>query len=439
MFLRKVLGVYGIIAASLAVCYAEKIDSALLNTTHYQSGKLPGNWTGAGAEQKLALSPSMEIFGVKPHQAQAKISNNRIATVTIIYLEAGSFFVSTVDETDYIDFRNTSDKEKKKILDEQKKRNKENNQLRQKQQKEFPQLLQQYEKTLKSNLQKLTGSPGYPKTSGTGALKRDTTTFRRGVLKVDLEQIPSQLLQVTITDTSLRQGSQSLTKAKRQKQNLNNVQTLPYGDIIITNIPTVNQGSRGYCYVGCISMISKYHGVDLDIDLLAAKAGYKEGDVENANTSRLLNSLKSEAKLFTKTIQASLPALKREIDAGQPVLLSRRFTRERDAFHSQYAEAFKQGSNKKFPVPEERDNKKLWPNRNHGSHASVIVGYNEYRDEVIFSESWGTSARERRMSVKELKSTSNTLRAFSPSATLPGKSTPYTPALSADRERKIVF
>ena len=27
-------------------------------------------------------------------------------------------------------------------------------------------------------------------------------------------------------------------------------------------------------------MISRYHGLDLDIDLVASKAGYKEGDVE---------------------------------------------------------------------------------------------------------------------------------------------------------------
>ena len=152
----------------------------------------------------------------------------------------------------------------------------------------------------------------------------------------------------------------------------------------------------------------------------------------------MLRSVGTEGKLFIKTITPSIYAIKREIDKGQPIIVSRYFTRDRDAFHTQYARSFKSSRDKNFEAPKELNDRKLWPSpRLHGSHASVIVGYNQARDEVIFTESWGSSARERRMTVKELKATSSNLRSFAPSASLSMGSRTYTPPTNPTR--KFVF
>lgn len=416
------------------VSRASEIGKALLNPSAWQSNRLPGEWT-SGNPRNLRINKNDTIFGIKPYEAIAKMEGQRVQHVTLVYFEEGRYFTSDLDESSVIDTRELSSKEKEKIKEDAKKKQKQIKESREKERKALPGVMREIESKLTRYIRAHTGSPGFPKTTGSGALKRKVTSFRKNQFKLDLEVVPNSLIHLTITDTSLRPTASSISKAMRQEKNLANVMTSPNGDVIVKNIPTVDQGSRGYCWVGCVTMISRYHGLNLDIDLVASKAGYKEGDVENANTERMLRSVGTEGKLFIKTITPSIYAIKREIDKGQPIIVSRYFTRDRDAFHTQYAKSFKSSKDKKLKAPEELNERSLWPSsRLHGSHASVIVGYNQARDEVIFTESWGSSARERRMSMKELKATSKNLRSFAPSAALSMGARTYTPPASSSRK-----
>lgn len=47
-------------------------------------------------------------------------------------------------------------------------------------------------------------------------------------------------------------------------------------------------------------------------------------------------------------------------------------------------------------------------------HASVIIGYNDERKEVIFLESWEGKSRPRRMPVTEIAHTADLTFAFRP-------------------------
>jgi hypothetical protein len=43
---------------------------------------------------------------------------------------------------------------------------------------------------------------------------------------------------------------------------------------------------------------------------------------------------------------------------------------------------------------------------------SVITGYNEKRDEILFTESWGERYRQRRMRIEEMEKTADSLFFF---------------------------
>ena len=58
----------------------------------------------------------------------------------------------------------------------------------------------------------------------------------------------------------------------------------------------------------------------------------------------------------------------------------------------------------RLPEPDSAD-RATWPAKLAYNHASVITGYNKERREVIFSESWSESVRNRRMHPEEMEGT----------------------------------
>jgi hypothetical protein len=164
-------------------------------------------------------------------------------------------------------------------------------------------------------------------------------------------------------------------------------------------------------------MVMQYHGLAVDVDLLAAKAGYREGDVAQADWVGLFRAAAQEAKLkLTAKQRFSFRQVRKAIDRGEPVLVGRAFSRERDAFHRQFALRYAQDPTLALPDPrskEGRADRKQWPDDRDGpGHMSVITGYNEKRDEILFTESWGERYRQRRMRIEEMEKTADSLFFF---------------------------
>jgi hypothetical protein len=106
-----------------------------------------------------------------------------------------------------------------------------------------------------------------------------------------------------------------------------------------------------------------------------------------------------------KTTKFEFAKARASLDAGLPVVVFRRWSQERDYLHTAFAQNFAANPALELPKPDLND-RKLWPAREGFAHASVVDGYNERRREVIFTESWGEHARNRRMRIEELEGTS---------------------------------
>jgi hypothetical protein len=188
------------------------------------------------------------------------------------------------------------------------------------------------------------------------------------------------------------------------------------GDVIIRNIPMVNQGNRGYCAIGALAMITQYYGLDVDIDQFASKAGYKEGDVSNASVIPIYEAAAKAARLrMVQQEKFDFRDAMRTVSKGRPLLVWRYFSRERDEFHSKFAARLAEDPAAELPDPrKEKADRAQWPTADTGGHASLITGYNEKRDEVIFTESWGENNRNRRMKAEEMEATAYVVFEFQP-------------------------
>ena len=174
----------------------------------------------------------------------------------------------------------------------------------------------------------------------------------------------------------------------------------------VTGIPMIAQGNRGYCGVAILAMIGAHFGLTTGAEELAAANGFIYGVDTNPDIREMFSQVAKEAGVKAqRSPKLYIPTLKRSVDAGLPVVVFRRWAQERDYIHSVYATQIARGEKAELPAPGMED-RKSWPGKDAPAHASIINGYRDDKREVIFTESWGQQARNRRMRYEEIEGTS---------------------------------
>ncbi len=183
------------------------------------------------------------------------------------------------------------------------------------------------------------------------------------------------------------------------------VQKAENGDQIIRGIPMLQQGDRAYCGMSALAMTMQHLGLRIETEELAAAAGIRFGNTQNAKTREVYDDAALVGALRMDRAQRFDWAKARaSILAGMPPVVFRRWSQERDFIHTQFARRFVGDAAAVLPRAgmEER---KLWPQRGGFAHASIMNGFNAARGEVIFTESWSEHARDRRMRFEEMEET----------------------------------
>jgi hypothetical protein len=201
------------------------------------------------------------------------------------------------------------------------------------------------------------------------------------------------------------------------------------GDVVITGIPMVDQGAKGYCVVASAERVLRYYGVRVDANELAqlANSSAKDGTSVAAMTEslkKLTARLKIRVRTLEQTDVKSILTLiadynrlakraktdgidfnENALDLRQiysqmkPELLREARTKNRSAL-SGFEREVKSHIEKRVPI--------LWsvtlgimPEGDRplpvGGHMRLIIGYNEKTDEIVYSDSWGMGHEMKRM------------------------------------------
>ena len=183
------------------------------------------------------------------------------------------------------------------------------------------------------------------------------------------------------------------------------VSSAPNGDRLLEGVPIFTQGDRAYCGVATLAMAMQFLGLRLDTEDYAGSAGIRFGSTYHSDIRAVFEAAADAAKMkLPRTTQFDFEKARTTIDAGIPVIVFRRWSQERDFLHGAFAERFQKDPAATLPKPDLAD-RKSWPTRDDFSHSSLITGYNLARREVIFTESWGEHARNRRMRIEEMEGT----------------------------------
>jgi hypothetical protein len=181
----------------------------------------------------------------------------------------------------------------------------------------------------------------------------------------------------------------------------------PNGDVVLTDIPMVNQGPKGYCVPATWERALRYVGIPADMYVLAMA-----GQTDAGGGTSLAAMSGGAAEIVARNGRRLTPsggrittqAVARFIDNGVPILWAmfaaedvekaisiRTQQRQRITDWTAYAKTLE---------PVRRDARRIRLDRD-DAHMCMIIGYNPKTDEIAISDSWGPQFAERWITTEE--------------------------------------
>jgi hypothetical protein len=192
-----------------------------------------------------------------------------------------------------------------------------------------------------------------------------------------------------------------------------NVKKEDNGDVMISNMPMVDQGDKGYCVVATVQRVFEYYGIGADMHQIAQ---ISDAD-PNRGTSTLtmakeLDKIDYRFKTRLDIIGMGQPMTEVDVKRGEyfvgkPVD-ERKFLKAIHDYIDDGLPLLWSLELGRFPeVPQ------LSPQTS-GGHMRLIVGYNDKTEEIIFSDSWGARHEAKRMKMSDSYKASHGLFVLKP-------------------------
>jgi hypothetical protein len=194
-----------------------------------------------------------------------------------------------------------------------------------------------------------------------------------------------------------------------------NVQRRENGDVVIQDIPMVDQGPKGYCVPATAERAMRYLGVPADMYVLAMAGGtgLGGGTVVNVLLEAVGKDIRRKGRSFDQwNGPLKIKDLTKYIDKGVPIIWG---IFSSDEWNSKANERTKKraettdwaawktemaGINEKGAMAKDKES----------AHVVLIIGYNAETHEIAFSDSWGERYKERWMTLGEAESVSHSRR-----------------------------
>jgi hypothetical protein len=194
---------------------------------------------------------------------------------------------------------------------------------------------------------------------------------------------------------------------------LKNIRKEDNGDVLITNMPMVDQGDKGYCVVATVQRVFEYYGIGADMHQIAQIA---EADPEKGTSTltmaKELDKIDYRFKTRLDIIGMGQPMTqvdrkRGEYFVGKPVD-ERKFLKEVRSYVDKGLPLLWSLQLGMYPeVPQ------LSPQTS-GGHMRMIIGYNDKTEEIIFSDSWGARHEAKRMKMSDSYKASHGLFVLKP-------------------------
>ncbi len=172
------------------------------------------------------------------------------------------------------------------------------------------------------------------------------------------------------------------------------------GDVLIDNIPMVDQGDKGYCVVATVQRVFEYYGIGADMHQIAeiSDADPEKG-TDLLTIAKELDKIDYRFKTRLDIIGMGQPLTEvqeeqGEYYVGKPVD-ARKFLK---AIHTYIERGLPLLWSLELGLFPEIPQLTMQAS---GGHMRIIIGYNANTQEVIFSDSWGAGHEAKRMKISD--------------------------------------
>lgn len=195
---------------------------------------------------------------------------------------------------------------------------------------------------------------------------------------------------------------------ERMKQN---VVRRENGDMLIGNIPMIDQGPKGFCVPATYARVLLYAGVPADLYLLALLG--KTGIGGGTYISSMENSARALAATYGRSITSvspslDLPKLESYFERGIPLTWALFVDEDIDrdlTFRMKDRPGADPTAWAKFLEPKKKAARNLRKNPRNG-HVCLLIGCNRRTGELATSDSWGPEFAERWITIEEARALS---------------------------------
>ncbi len=200
-------------------------------------------------------------------------------------------------------------------------------------------------------------------------------------------------LRIMPTERADRAGrSGKITENALKKRLASCVERRANGDVVVGNIPMVNQGPKGYCSPATWERYLRYMDIPADMYLLALAANTGIGggtyfDQMLDATKSLISTNGRELDSIDGTLDPD--SIAKYIDQGLPIMWRFRST---PSFQQTANDNTARRNGKK--VKKKNDSGQT-EDSSSGGHICLIIGYNKKTGEIAISDSWGPRFAER--------------------------------------------
>jgi hypothetical protein len=185
------------------------------------------------------------------------------------------------------------------------------------------------------------------------------------------------------------------------------------GDVFIDAIPMVDQGPKGYCVVASLQRLFEHYGIPADQHQLAQMAG------SDAAKGTSLHAVAEAMGKIDYRFKTRFRILAMDHNGSLVNVNQRQMTVGKPFSEADFLRGIRRNVDQGIPV--------LWSltlgrfpeipaisPQTSGGHMRMIIGYNEAKNQVIFSDSWGAGHGMKRMDLNHAYLASTAIITVSP-------------------------
>lgn len=219
-------------------------------------------------------------------------------------------------------------------------------------------------------------------------------------------------LRILPVEAANTQGKSRLPDAELRDRLLSRVEKRPNGDVILKDMPMVNQGPKGYCVPATWERVMRYMAIPADMYVLAMAGDTGAGG--GTNVAAIVNGareavMRGGRRLDPENGKISVRTVEKFVNRGLPLMWA---MFSMDAVNADLNSRMAArgtmtdpGAWNKSLEPVRKSAKKIAIDVQQG-HMCMIIGYNEKTGEIAVTDSWGPRFAERWMTEEEANAVS---------------------------------